>query len=55
MPELMVHIRISMIEACCWQGSYWTKASYWLSYSHHFGSFTVATMTWLIATAYLSQ
>ena len=29
------------------QGSYWTKDSYWLSWSHHFESFTVATMTWL--------
>ena len=27
--------------------SYWTKASSWLSWSHHFGSSTVATMTWL--------
>ena len=29
--------------------------SNWLSSSHHFESFTVATMTWLIVMEYLSQ
>ena len=46
-PKLVVPIRISLIEGYCHQGSYWTKDSYWLSWSHHFESFTVATMTWL--------
>jgi hypothetical protein len=32
---------------------YWTKGSYWLSWSHHFESFTIATMTWSTITAYL--
>ena len=27
-------------------GSYWTKGSSWLSWSHHFEGFTIATMTW---------
>jgi hypothetical protein len=30
-----------------------TKGSYWLSWSHHFESFTVATMTWLTPTEYM--
>jgi hypothetical protein len=34
-PELVVPIRISLIEGCCKQGSYWTKGSSWLSWSHH--------------------
>jgi len=42
--------RISVIESCCYQGSYWTKGSSWLSWSHHFASFIVATMTWLTVT-----
>ena len=29
------------------------QGSCWLSWSHHFKSFTVATMTWLIAMEYL--
>ena len=29
------------------------EGSYWLSWSHHFDSFTVATMTWLAVTEYL--
>ena len=37
----------SLIEGCCWQGSYCTKGSHWLSWSHHFESCTVTTMTWL--------
>jgi hypothetical protein len=49
-PELVVPIRISLIEGCCYQESYWIKGSYWLSWSHHFESFTVATMTLLTVT-----
>jgi hypothetical protein len=30
-----------------------TKGSYWLSWSHHIESFTVATMTWLTVMEYL--
>jgi hypothetical protein len=52
-PKLVVHIRISLIEGCCQQGSYWTKGSSSLSWSHHFESFTVATMTWLTVMEYL--
>ena len=52
-PELVIPIRISLIEDCCQQGSYWTKGSYWLRWSHHFQSFTVATMSWLALTEYL--
>ena len=44
-PELVVPIRISLIEECCQQGIYWTNGSVWLSWSHYFESFTVATMT----------
>ena len=33
--------------------SYWTKGSSWLNWSHHFESFTVATMTWLTVMEYL--
>jgi hypothetical protein len=44
-PELVVPIRISLIEECCQQGIYWTNGSVWLSWSLHFESFTVATMT----------
>jgi len=47
------HIRISLKECCCYQGSYWTKGSCWLSWSHHFESFTVATVTWLTVMEYL--
>jgi hypothetical protein len=54
-PELMVPITISLIEDCCYQGSYWTKRSSWLSWSRHFESFTVATMTWLTVMEYLCQ
>jgi hypothetical protein len=32
---------------------YWTKGSSWLSWSHHFESFTVATMIWLTVMEYL--
>jgi hypothetical protein len=35
--------RISLLEACCYQESYWTKDSYWLSWNHHNESFTVTT------------
>ena len=31
----------SLIEGCCYQGSYWTKVSSWSSWSHHFESLTV--------------
>jgi hypothetical protein len=37
----------------CQQGSYWTKGSSWLSWSLHFESFTVATITWLAVMEYL--
>jgi hypothetical protein len=37
------------------QGSYWTKDSTYLSGSHHFESFTVATTTWLTVMEYLSH
>jgi hypothetical protein len=36
-------------------GSYWTKGSSWLNWSHYFESFTIATMTWLTAMEYLCQ
>ena len=52
-PELVVAIRISLIDDCCNQGSYWTKRSYSLSWSHHFDSFTIGTMTWLIVMKYM--
>ena len=52
-PELVVSIRIFLIEGCCQQGSYWTKCSYWLSWNHNFESFTVATMTCLTVTEYM--
>jgi hypothetical protein len=42
-----------LIEGCCKQGSYWTKGSSWFSWSYHFESFTVASMTWLTAMEYL--
>ena len=38
---------------CCLQGNYYSTGCYWLSWSHHFESFKVATMTWLTATEYL--
>jgi hypothetical protein len=31
----------------------WTKSFYWLNWSQHFHSFTIATMTWLTVTEYL--
>ena len=34
------------------QGSFWTKDSYWLSWSHHFERFTVATLTCLADVEY---
>jgi hypothetical protein len=49
----IVYFRISLIEACCLQGSYWLKGFTWLSWSHHLESFTVATMTWLTVMEYL--
>jgi len=52
-PELVVPIRISLIEGCCYHGSYWTKGSSYLSWCHHFESFMVATVTWLTAMEYL--
>jgi len=33
-----------MINDCCLQGIYWTKGSYWSSWSYHSWSFTVATI-----------
>jgi hypothetical protein len=47
-PELVVPIRISLMEECYQQGIYWTNDSVWLSWSHHFERFTVATMTLLL-------
>jgi hypothetical protein len=52
-PEFVASIMVSLIAGCCLQGSYWTKGSSWLSWSHHFESFTVATMTWLTTMEYL--
>jgi len=52
-PELMVPIRIFLLEGCYWQGSYRTNGSSWLSWNNHFESFTVATMTWLTVMEYL--
>ena len=46
--EVVVPIEIYLID-----GSYWTKGSYWLSWNHHFESFTVATMTCLTIAEYL--
>ena len=37
-PELVISIRISLIEDWCLQGSYWTKGSPWLSWSHQLQS-----------------
>ena len=45
--ELVVPIRISLTEGYC------IKCSFWLSWSNHFESFTVATITWLTVTEYL--
>jgi hypothetical protein len=53
--ELVVPIRIYLIEVCCYHGSYLTKGSSWLNWSHHFESFTVATMTWLTDKEYLGH
>ena len=54
-PELGVPIRISLIEGCCLQGSYWNKGSYWLNWRHHFESVTVGTMIWLTSVKYLCR
>jgi hypothetical protein len=35
-----------------YQGSFWTKGSYWLCWSHHFERFTFATLTWLADVEY---
>ena len=35
------------------QGIYWTKASWWLNWSHHLESFTVAIMTLLTVMDYM--
>jgi len=48
-------IRISLIDVCCLQGSYWTKGSCWLSWCHYFESFTFATMTWWTAMEYCKR
>ena len=48
--ELVGPIMISLIEGCCWQGSYLINGYHWLSWSHHFGNFTVTSMTWLTVT-----
>ena len=34
--ELVVPVGVSLVEGCCYHGSYWTKGSPWLSWSHHF-------------------
>jgi hypothetical protein len=49
----VIPIRISLIESYCQPIRYWTKGSFWWSWSHHFENFTVATMTWLTAMEYL--
>jgi len=53
--RLLVPNLISLLEACWYQGGYRTMGCYWLSWSHHFEYVTVATMTRLIATEYLSH
>ena len=53
--EFVVPIRISLIEGCWYQWSYWTKCSSCLSLCHHFESFMVATKTWLTAMEYLCR
>ena len=35
------------------QGIYWTKASWWINWSHHLESFTVAIMTLLTVMDYM--
>ena len=35
---------------CCYKGSHWAKGSYWISWSHHFESFTITSMTLLNIT-----
>ena len=35
-PELVIPVGVSLVEGCCYHGSYWTKGSPWLSWSHHF-------------------
>jgi hypothetical protein len=50
--ELVGPIIISLTGGCCWQGSYLINGYHWLSWSHHFGNFTAASMTWLTVTEY---
>ena len=45
-----VPIVISLIGGCWWQRNYRTKGYYWLNWSHHFESITVAIMTCLTVT-----
>jgi hypothetical protein len=42
-PELVVHVMISLTRCCFYHGSYWTKGSKRLRWNHHFESFTVYT------------
>jgi hypothetical protein len=51
-PELLAPTVFSFIANCCQQRSYWSNVSYWLSWSHHFESFTVSTKTKLTDTEY---
>ena len=52
-PELVIPVEASLVGGCWYHGSYWTKGSSWLSWSHHFEGFTDATMAWLTALEYL--
>jgi hypothetical protein len=49
----VIPFRISLIEGYCQPIRYWTKGSFWWSWSHHFENFTVVTMTWLTFMEYL--
>jgi hypothetical protein len=49
-PELVIHIMISLIDGCCLQKKLLNQ---WISGSHHSESFTVVTKTWLIVTEYI--
>jgi hypothetical protein len=43
--RLLVPIRISVIDDCCWK-KYWTKRSWWLDLNNHFKSFMVVISTY---------
>jgi hypothetical protein len=52
--RLLVPIRISVIEDCCWK-RYWTKSSWWLDLNDHFKGCTVVISTWLTGVSVLSM